>query len=220
MRRTHSTTACATAAHPDTTNIRGHMKVFVFPIALVLVLIILLATARSHPTDAPPLSATSIEQRAASSEALSQVNAAHSTTMAAAAAARQFLEQRRLDSPDIVEDTSSATKTVPCGGKRKKKCCGDGKCNGPESLASCPEDCPGVTTDAMCGEEPHSDTGGIAGNAAGPRTLVPALAESPAIASPRENSRLRHQSSHGLGTGVLRQVQGACQEPAAPEKVQ
>ena len=35
-------------------------------------------------------------------------------------------------------------------------------CSGPEDAISCPEDCPGVTTAAVCGEEPHSDTGGYA----------------------------------------------------------
>ena len=52
--------------------------------------------------------------------------------------------------------------SVPCGGKRVRRCCGDGKCNGPESIVSCPEDCPGVKTDLQCGEEPHSDTAGYA----------------------------------------------------------
>ena len=40
--------------------------------------------------------------------------------------------------------------------------CGDGKCERPETMASCLADCPGVTTEAMCGEEPHSDPGGYA----------------------------------------------------------
>lgn len=40
--------------------------------------------------------------------------------------------------------------------------CGDGKCEPPETIASCFADCPGVTTPAMCGEEPHSDPGGEA----------------------------------------------------------
>ena len=40
--------------------------------------------------------------------------------------------------------------------------CGDGRCGKSEDPVSCPEDCPGVTTDAQCGEEPHSDTGGDA----------------------------------------------------------
>ena len=40
--------------------------------------------------------------------------------------------------------------------------CGDFKCEPPETLASCPSDCPGVTTPAQCGEEPHSDPAGEA----------------------------------------------------------
>eukprot|EP00308_Calcidiscus_leptoporus_P009447 CAMPEP_0119354312 /NCGR_PEP_ID=MMETSP1334-20130426/3336_1 /TAXON_ID=127549 /ORGANISM="Calcidiscus leptoporus, Strain RCC1130" /LENGTH=238 /DNA_ID=CAMNT_0007367829 /DNA_START=212 /DNA_END=928 /DNA_ORIENTATION=+ len=40
--------------------------------------------------------------------------------------------------------------------------CGDGKCEPPENVSSCPADCPGVTTPAMCGEEPHSDPAGDA----------------------------------------------------------
>ena len=39
---------------------------------------------------------------------------------------------------------------------------GDGKCEAPETMANCMADCPGVTTPAMCGEEPHSDPGGWA----------------------------------------------------------
>ena len=41
--------------------------------------------------------------------------------------------------------------------------CGNGKCEAPEEdMKSCFADCPGVTTSAMCGEEPHSDPGGYA----------------------------------------------------------
>ena len=40
--------------------------------------------------------------------------------------------------------------------------CGDGKCEPPETVDSCFDDCPGVTTPAMCGEEPHSDPQGNA----------------------------------------------------------
>jgi len=41
--------------------------------------------------------------------------------------------------------------------------CGDGKCESPaEDALDCLADCPGVTTPAMCGEEPHSDPGGEA----------------------------------------------------------
>ena len=40
--------------------------------------------------------------------------------------------------------------------------CGDGTCEAPESMATCMADCPGVTTEPQCGEEPHSDPGGFA----------------------------------------------------------
>jgi len=40
--------------------------------------------------------------------------------------------------------------------------CGDGVCEPPETLATCPGDCPGITTPATCGEEPHSDPAGEA----------------------------------------------------------
>ena len=50
---------------------------------------------------------------------------------------------------------------VPCDKvSRSQHCCGDGACNGGEDEITCLADCPGVTTDAMCGEEPHSDRGG------------------------------------------------------------
>lgn len=47
-----------------------------------------------------------------------------------------------------------------CSEEREKHCCGDGVCSGTEDIASCMADCPGVTTAAVCGEEPHSDRGG------------------------------------------------------------
>ena len=40
--------------------------------------------------------------------------------------------------------------------------CGDGKCELPETMATCMADCPGVTSPPQCGEEPHSDPGGYA----------------------------------------------------------
>ena len=40
--------------------------------------------------------------------------------------------------------------------------CGDGRCEPPETIATCFADCPGVTTQAVCGEEPHSDPQGNA----------------------------------------------------------
>ena len=53
---------------------------------------------------------------------------------------------------------SSAMQAAPV----RKPVCGDGKCEAPETMANCMADCPGVTTPAMCGEEPHSDPGGWA----------------------------------------------------------
>lgn len=40
--------------------------------------------------------------------------------------------------------------------------CGDGRCSPPETIDTCFADCPGITTPATCGEEPHSDVGGEA----------------------------------------------------------
>ena len=45
---------------------------------------------------------------------------------------------------------------------QKPGTCGDGRCEFPETMASCMADCPGVTTQPTCGEEPHSDPGGYA----------------------------------------------------------
>ena len=50
----------------------------------------------------------------------------------------------------------------PCGPRRQQACCGDGLCGEGETADNCASDCPGVTTAAQCGEEPHSDTGGYA----------------------------------------------------------
>ena len=47
-----------------------------------------------------------------------------------------------------------------CTVEKSTDCCGDGICNGPEDANTCMADCPGVITDATCGEEPHSDRGG------------------------------------------------------------
>lgn len=48
-----------------------------------------------------------------------------------------------------------------CTVEKSFGCCGDGVCTQPEETeANCMADCPGVTTHATCGEEPHSDRGG------------------------------------------------------------
>lgn len=40
--------------------------------------------------------------------------------------------------------------------------CGDGRCDPTEDIVTCESDCPGVTTPAQCGEEPHADPAGEA----------------------------------------------------------
>jgi len=50
--------------------------------------------------------------------------------------------------------------TNPCKAPGQTGCCGDGVCAAGESEITCMADCPGVTTDDTCGEEPHSDRGG------------------------------------------------------------
>lgn len=40
--------------------------------------------------------------------------------------------------------------------------CGNGRCEPPETVDTCFADCPGVTTPATCGEEPHMDPQGHA----------------------------------------------------------
>ena len=49
----------------------------------------------------------------------------------------------------------------PCRTPGQKGCCGDDICDrSREDEITCMADCPGVTTDATCGEEPHSDRAG------------------------------------------------------------
>lgn len=71
---------------------------------------------------------------------------------------------------DIVEDGGRQLGSEATAGKhrgvslctenRTQHCCGDGVCSGAEDQNNCLADCPGVTTDAICGEEPHSDRSG------------------------------------------------------------
>ena len=63
---------------------------------------------------------------------------------------------------DITEKSSHGHHgvVVPCTESVTKHCCGDGVCSGAENQNNCLGDCPGVTTQPMCGEEPHSDRGG------------------------------------------------------------
>ena len=72
--------------------------------------------------------------------------------------------------PNIVEDGGRQLGSEATAGKhrgvslctenRTQHCCGDGVCSGAEDQNNCLVDCPGVTTDAICGEEPHSDRSG------------------------------------------------------------
>jgi len=47
-----------------------------------------------------------------------------------------------------------------CTATKTTSCCGDGVCGVDENIDNCMADCPGVTTDETCGEEPHSDRSG------------------------------------------------------------
>jgi hypothetical protein len=60
----------------------------------------------------------------------------------------------------VLAAAMAARDVVPCSTTHSKHCCGDGVCNGAEDQNSCLSDCPGVTTQPVCGEEPHSDRGG------------------------------------------------------------
>ena len=87
----------------------------------------------------------------------------------AVSVARPEIARRRQQHP--VEEAPSQPrelspradgKVVQCGGRRRSRCCGDARCEGPETVDNCFADCPGVTTEPRCGEEPHSDVGGHA----------------------------------------------------------
>lgn len=62
----------------------------------------------------------------------------------------------------LLSATSSLAdrRVVECDARRTRRCCGDGVCDGPETISNCFADCPGVTTTTQCDEEPHSDSGG------------------------------------------------------------
>ena len=112
-----------------------------------------------------------------------------------------------------VEETGRTP--VPCSARRRKRCCGDGKCGRLESPVSCPEDCPGVTTTAMCGEE---YAGSIEPTRACACVLVsrPALIDASVSQAPfrhrRPRSSFRHQPSCRERTGLLRPMRSARQE--------
>ena len=65
-------------------------------------------------------------------------------------------ENRRLEN----EGKMHGKNAVACSETRKHNCCGDGVCSNSEDENTCLADCPGVTTQPQCGEEPHSDRGG------------------------------------------------------------
>lgn len=74
-------------------------------------------------------------------------------------------------SQSIMATASAATLAAPAVGvalataappPARKPVCGDGICEPEESMSNCMADCPGVTTEPQCGEEPHSDPGGFA----------------------------------------------------------
>ena len=66
--------------------------------------------------------------------------------------------RRPATTPAPTTTTTTTTTTAPKPPPR----CGDGKCELPETAATCFADCPGVTTPPQCGEEPHSDPQGHA----------------------------------------------------------
>ena len=56
-------------------------------------------------------------------------------------------------------DARHSAGVLICDAGRRSGCCGDGVCDdaASETILTCVADCPGVTTDATCNEEPHSD---------------------------------------------------------------
>ncbi|XRB07830.1 apple domain-containing protein [Pycnococcus provasolii] len=71
---------------------------------------------------------------------------------------RSVAAEMRLPVDEQVVANEHAAQTT----QRASGFCGDGRCEPPETAETCMADCPGVTTHAMCGEEPHSDPGGYA----------------------------------------------------------
>ena len=80
--------------------------------------------------------------------------------LVAASESRRGGRGRRAMVDDFSEINPYAGVPNPCTTPGQQGCCGDGKCEGAESEITCMADCPGVTTDETCGEEPHSDRGG------------------------------------------------------------
>ena len=61
---------------------------------------------------------------------------------------------------ESVQGDENAGVLNPCSIPGQRSCCGDGVCAGDETEINCMADCPGVTTERMCGEETHSDRAG------------------------------------------------------------
>ena len=77
-------------------------------------------------------------------------------------ASSHLLPSARLPPPLVQQPSSpSVPQPYPSSAQQLSRC-GDYKCDPNETIASCPADCPGVTTPEMCGEEPHSDPAGEA----------------------------------------------------------
>ena len=102
---------------------------------------------------APPLRA--VAPSAGVAAATPALAAAAKPTPAPAAAAKPT---PAATTPAPTTTTTTTTTTAPKAAPR----CGDGKCELPETAATCFADCPGVTTPPQCGEEPHSDPQGHA----------------------------------------------------------
>ena len=81
---------------------------------------------------------------------------------AAIVPASALADRRKMSAAAGTLPSTAAAKPPPPPPHRAAATCGDGKCEPPETVETCFADCPGVTTPAMCGEEPHSDPQGTA----------------------------------------------------------
>ena len=75
------------------------------------------------------------------------------------------MEQPAERDPTAIAAVATSAASAPSrqvAAPRRSPVCGDGICEPPETMSSCLADCPGVTTQPQCGEEPHSDPGGFA----------------------------------------------------------
>ena len=60
--------------------------------------------------------------------------------------------QGELPPPTVLSSPPQASPPPPPTSTAQQPICGNGKCEPPETIASCFADCPGVTTPAQCGE--------------------------------------------------------------------